>query len=84
MGAVNAEDLSCQELVELVTEYFEGALPPDEARRFEEHAATCEGCRRYLAQMRRSIELAGQITPESLGPEAEAALLGAFRRWKSR
>jgi anti-sigma factor RsiW len=81
---VIAEELSCQELVELVTEYFEGALSPEDARLFEQHAATCEGCGRYLDQMRRAIELAGRLTPESIDPEAEAALLSAFRDWKSR
>ena len=79
-----AEELSCQDLVELVTEYFEGALSPEDARLFEEHAAVCKGCGRYLDQMRRTIEIAGRLTPELIGPEAEAALLGAFRDWKSR
>lgn len=79
-----AEELSCQELVELVTEYFEGALSPLEAERFEEHAAVCKGCGRYLDQMRRTIEIAGRLTPDSIGPEAEALLLSAFRDWKAR
>jgi anti-sigma factor RsiW len=81
---VIAEGLSCQELVELVTEYFDGALSPQETLLFEQHAATCKGCGRYLDQMRRTIEIAGQLTPESIPPEAEAALLDAFRDWKSR
>jgi anti-sigma factor RsiW len=80
---VIAEELSCQELVELVTEYFEGALSPQEALRFEQHAATCKGCGRYLDQMRRTIEIAGLLTPDSIPPAAEAALLHAFRDWKS-
>jgi anti-sigma factor RsiW len=80
---VIAEGLSCQELVELVTEYVEGALPAQEALLFEQHAATCKGCGRYLEQMRRTIELAGHLTPESIPPDAEAALLHAFRDWKS-
>jgi anti-sigma factor RsiW len=81
---VIAEELSCQELVELVTEYFEGALSPEDARRFEEHAAVCKGCGRYLEQMRRTIELTGRLRSESIEPEAEAALLSAFREWKAR
>jgi anti-sigma factor RsiW len=76
--------MSCQELVELVTEYFEGALPPQEALLFEQHAATCKGCGRYLDQMRRTIEIAGRLTPESISPEAEAALLSAFSDWRAR
>jgi anti-sigma factor RsiW len=80
---VIAQELSCQELVELVTEYFEGALSPQETLRFEQHAATCKGCGRYLDQMRRTIEIAGHLTPESIAPAAEAELLRAFRDWKS-
>jgi hypothetical protein len=80
---VIAEQLSCQELVELVTEYFEGALSPQAALLFEQHAATCKGCGRYLDQMRRTIEIARLLTPESIPPPAQEALLHAFRDWKS-
>jgi anti-sigma factor RsiW len=77
------EALSCQELVELVTDYVEGALAPEERRRFEQHLAECGNCLRYLEQMRETIRIAGSLTPEALEPEAEAALLGAFRGWKA-
>jgi len=75
--------LSCQELVELVTDYLEDVLPPDERARFDEHLEVCRACRRYLEQMRRTVELTGSLEPESLSPEAEATLLEAFRHWKS-
>lgn len=78
------EPLSCQELVELVTDYLEGALSPEEKARFESHIEPCEGCTTYLEQIRTTIELAGRVTPEQLDPAAEAALLGAFRDWKAR
>ena len=78
------EQLSCQELVELVTDYLEDALPPEERARFEAHLVPCDGCRTYLEQIRTTIELTGRLTPEQLDPEAEAALLGAFRDWHSR
>jgi anti-sigma factor RsiW len=78
-----AEQLSCQELVELVTDYLEGALTPEERARFEAHIEPCGGCRRYLEQMRMTIELTGRLTPEQLSRDAETALLGAFRNWKS-
>ena len=77
-------EISCQELVELVTEYLEGALPPAERARFEAHIVPCDGCRKYLEQIRKTIELTGRLTPEQLDPQAEAALLGAFRQWHSR
>ena len=75
--------LSCQELVELVTEYFEGALPPDEAARFEAHIATCNGCTTYLEQTRQTIRVLGRLSPETLSADAEEALLAAFRNWKA-
>ncbi len=76
------EDLSCQELVELVTDYLEDALPPPERERFERHLAECGNCEIYLDQMRRTIELTGSLGPDSISPEAEQALLRAFRDWK--
>jgi anti-sigma factor RsiW len=49
--------MTCQELVELVTDYLEGALPPDDAERFEAHVASCEGCETYVEQMKSTIAL---------------------------
>jgi anti-sigma factor RsiW len=73
--------LSCQELVELVTDYLEGSLPEDERRRFDQHVDGCEGCRRYVEQMRVTLEVAGELSPESLDPETEQALVTTFRSW---
>ena len=78
-----AEEISCQELVELVTDYLEGALSVEECERFEEHASTCRGCRAYLAQMRETIRLVGRLEPEDISPEAEQELRNAFRSWHS-
>jgi anti-sigma factor RsiW len=75
------EDLSCQELVELVTDYFEGALPEGLHARFEEHIAHCTGCATYVEQMRLTIAATGQLTRESISPEAERTLLDTFRNW---
>ena len=74
--------LTCRELVELVTEYFDGGLSPDDRSRFEEHVMSCPPCRTYLEQMRRTIELLGRIPVESVPSHAEAELLVAFRNWK--
>ena len=81
--SVDVEQLSCQELVELVTDYLEGALSPDETARFDEHLARCTGCTAYPEQIRQTIVLTGRLTPESLSPEAERELLDAFRGWRS-
>ena len=81
--SVDVEQLSCQELVELVTAYLDGALPESEHARFEDHLSRCRGCQAYLEQMRTTIELLGRLTPADVPPEAEAALIDAFRGWKT-
>jgi anti-sigma factor RsiW len=78
------EQLSCQELVELVTDYLEGALPQRERASFEHHIEGCRGCREYVRQMHQTIELTGSLKPADVSPDAEAALLAAFRDWKPR
>jgi anti-sigma factor RsiW len=78
------ETLSCQELVELVTDYLEGALPDRERDSFEHHIDGCTGCHEYVRQMRETIELTGSLTAADLSPESEVALLAAFRDWKTR
>ena len=82
--SVSVEQLSCQELVELVTNYLEGALPQDERASFEHHIEGCAGCHEYVRQMRQTIELTGRLTPADVSPEAKAALLAAFRDWRAR
>jgi anti-sigma factor RsiW len=77
------EQLSCQELVELVTDYFEGALALDEHERFEQHAERCQGCGVYLEQMRVTIRLLGRLPADALAAGAERELLEAFRGWRS-
>jgi anti-sigma factor RsiW len=77
-----AEDLTCQEVVELVTEYLEGALPAAEAARFEEHLELCDGCDRYVDQIRTTIASVGHASDDDLPPEMRERLLGAFQEWK--
>lgn len=77
------EQLSCQELVELVTDYLEGALPEEARVRFEEHIGPCDGCTIYLEQMRQTITVLGHLPAEALSPHAERELLQAFRGWRS-
>ena len=77
------EQLSCQELVELVTDYLEDALSPGERARFEDHIGRCGKCTVYLEQMRLTIRMVGELTPETISSEAEQVLLEAFRDWKA-
>jgi predicted anti-sigma-YlaC factor YlaD len=79
-----AHELTCRELVELVTEYLEGAMARATRAAFEEHLAACEDCSIYLQQMRRTIELTGTLTEESISPAAAADLMRAFKDWRTR
>lgn len=76
-------DLTCKELVELVTGYLEGSLPRRRRRRFESHLAVCDGCTRYLAQMEATIRATGTLTEEQVTGEQKTVLLTAFRDWAS-
>jgi anti-sigma factor RsiW len=78
----DTQALSCRELVELVTDYLEGALDEVDLARFEQHLAGCSKCQVYLAQLRQTIRVAGTLSPEDLSPEAEEVLLQAFRNWR--
>jgi anti-sigma factor RsiW len=77
------EQLSCQELVELVTDYLEGGLAEEERLRFEDHISRCGACTIYLEQMRRTIALLGHLPADAVSPQAEAELLEAFRGWRT-
>jgi anti-sigma factor RsiW len=79
---IGTASMTCRELVELVTSYLEGALSLEDRLRFEAHIAGCDGCTAYLRQMRQTIRITGRLRVEDVSPEAEAALLQAFDRWK--
>ena len=71
--------LSCQQVVEVITEYLEGSMGWRDRRRFEKHLRACDGCTRYLAQMRETLSLLGTVPVDTLPPEAQSTLLDAFR-----
>ena len=76
------DHITCQEVVELVTDYLESALPADQAALFEQHLNFCEGCVWYLDEIRSTIATVGRITEEDVPPETKEKLLTAFRDWK--
>jgi anti-sigma factor RsiW len=73
--------MNCDEFVELVTAYLEGALAPETEQRFVEHLAECEGCDRYLEQIRTTVGTLGRLPAKSLESQAREQLLAAFRDW---
>ncbi len=83
MPVQDAEEMTCQELVELVTEYFEGTLSPLDVKRFEDHLRTCDGCQIYLEQMRQLIGALGGLSEETIPEKAKTELLKVFRGWRA-
>jgi anti-sigma factor RsiW len=74
--------VSCEELVELSTEYFERNLDAASRLRFERHLAACPACRGFVTQLRKALVVAGSVPSEPLSDDAKVALLEAFRAWR--
>jgi anti-sigma factor RsiW len=74
--------ISCQEVVELVSDYLEHALPADDAAVLEQHLNFCDGCVWYVDQVRTTINVVGELRAEDVPEETKAKLMIAFRDWK--
>ncbi len=74
-------EMTCRELVELVTAWLDDALPAPERARFEAHLADCPYCRTYLEQIRQTAQLLGGLSESTIDPAARDALLARFRDW---
>ena len=75
-------ELNCRGLVEMVTDYLEGTLSPGDSKLIDGHLDTCEGCRRYLRQMRITIETVGRLREDDVPEEMRQRLMVAFREMK--
>ena len=73
------DHVNCSEVVELVSDYLERSLPPDEAALFEQHLNFCEGCGWYVDQLRATIATVGRIEEADVPPAVRDRLLTAFR-----
>lgn len=80
--AKSTDHLSCQEVVELVTDYLDKALPPEEAALLEQHGTFCEGCVLYVEQINKTVEALDEVREEDISPEAKDRLMRAFRDWR--
>jgi anti-sigma factor RsiW len=78
---IKQPELRCKALVQLVTEYLDGALRPHERAAFERHVGECEDCGVYLDQMRTTIATLGELPPERLPRSAREQLFATFRSW---
>ena len=75
-------EITCKELVEIITDYLEGTMPEAKRRLFEAHLDECLYCVNYLEQMRQTIAALGELSEESIPPDAREALLETFRGWR--
>jgi anti-sigma factor RsiW len=78
---VTSRPMTCREVIDLLTDYVEDALPEQERRRVEAHLASCDGCTTYLEQVRETIRLTGMLTEEQIPDAERGRLLDAFRDW---
>ena len=79
---MSTTELTCQELVELVTEYLEDVLTPEDRARFDRHLSVCPGCVTYVDQFRETISLTGALREDDVAATARDELLAQFRHWK--
>jgi predicted anti-sigma-YlaC factor YlaD len=82
MSNVNQNQLNCQEVVELVTDYLEQALLPEMQAKFEEHIAECPGCDTYLEQVQQTIMMLRKLSEQQMFPKTKQELVEIFRNWK--
>jgi len=73
--------LSCQQMVELVTEYLDGVMEPRRRARFEAHLAGCDGCTNYVEQFRTTVSVVGRLEVDDVPEPVMAELVSAFRNW---
>ena len=76
------DELSCQQVMELITDYLENALLPEMRKLLEEHVAECPDCENYFEQMQLTIDMLHQVARESVFPATKQELLQLFRDWK--
>ena len=76
--SVAADEVTCQQFVELVTDYFEGALAPRTLSQVEEHLVMCDWCVAYVAQMQTTVDSLANLKDRS-SREPPDLLLGALR-----
>jgi predicted anti-sigma-YlaC factor YlaD len=76
--SVAADEVTCQQFVELVTDYFEGALAPRTLSQVEEHLVMCDWCVAYVAQMQTTVDSLANLKDRS-SREPPDLVLGALR-----
>jgi predicted anti-sigma-YlaC factor YlaD len=79
---MSEKQMTCKELVELVTAYLDGALDANTHALFNAHLVYCDGCRNYLEQFRVTVRTIGKIRDDELDPTFRSRLLDAFKDFR--
>ena len=80
---IDGHDITCRQVVALVTAYLDGELTRAEHDLFEAHLAECEDCTEHVHQIQATVALSGQLRDEDLDPVAREDLVELYRRWRS-
>lgn len=75
-------DINCIDLVELVTDYLEGALDDEKRATIDAHLEICPHCAEYIEQMRLTVQHLGHVPLEpalELPEQVRRQLLAVFR-----
>jgi anti-sigma factor RsiW len=76
--------LTCIEVVELVSDYLDGALDTETRRRVERHLTVCPPCRVYVEQVRETVRTLGHLPGDELPAYAVDELEAAFAEFPRR
>jgi anti-sigma factor RsiW len=76
-------DETCREVVELLSDYLDGAIPATDRARLDAHLAECDGCTAALEQLRETIRVTGTLTEEQVAQEELEPVRSVFRAWRS-
>lgn len=79
-----SDEITCKELVELLTDYLEDALPAEDRSRLEAHLAECDGCSNALQQFRETIRVSGHITEDEVAAPEREAIRTVFKTWSAK
>ena len=74
--------LTCRQLTEVLTDYLEGVMAPEDRARFEAHVELCDGCLNYISQMRQTIRAVRELHPAEVEATVPDEVLAAFRAWR--
>lgn len=80
---LTSNTLTCKEVVELVTDYLETALLPEQQAQFEGHVMDCPGCTNYVQQVRQTIGALHKLTEQAVFPETKEELKQLFEHWRN-